>query len=201
MAKDNGYWFTTDTGVHIHVEPGETKEQAMKRKFGAGSKTVNARKYEPEEGFEAERAHTKVYDMTPWEKNKSEKAYGYETVYREVKYNGEWGEYNEMLAKYGMTETQAKKSGISEKYLDAKYFGTNENSVNQFYQQSRRKEGAWMDAITSKHDPNYKKPTYSQTFYNEKGKKIGSWDTTGKSTGNPKLQSYELFLNKNNKKK
>ena len=34
--KESGYWFTTETGVHIHVEEGETPEQAINRRFGEG---------------------------------------------------------------------------------------------------------------------------------------------------------------------
>lgn len=33
-TKDDGYWFTTDTGVHVHANSGESKEEALKRKFG-----------------------------------------------------------------------------------------------------------------------------------------------------------------------
>jgi hypothetical protein len=34
MADEKGYWFTTENGVHIHVEEGETPAQATKRFFG-----------------------------------------------------------------------------------------------------------------------------------------------------------------------
>ena len=27
--KDNGYWFTTDTGAHVHVKEGQSKEEAI----------------------------------------------------------------------------------------------------------------------------------------------------------------------------
>jgi hypothetical protein len=36
-AKDEGYWFTTDTGQHIHVNPGESKKEAIDRHFGGKS--------------------------------------------------------------------------------------------------------------------------------------------------------------------
>lgn len=32
--KESGYWFTTETGVHVHVQDGETPEQAVNRYFG-----------------------------------------------------------------------------------------------------------------------------------------------------------------------
>lgn len=28
MAKEKGYWFSTENGTHIHAEEGESKEQA-----------------------------------------------------------------------------------------------------------------------------------------------------------------------------
>ena len=32
--KDSGYWFTTENGVHIHVNEGETPEEATNKFFG-----------------------------------------------------------------------------------------------------------------------------------------------------------------------
>lgn len=34
--KESGYWFTTETGVHVHVGDGETPEQAINRRFREG---------------------------------------------------------------------------------------------------------------------------------------------------------------------
>lgn len=34
--KENGYWFTTETGAHVHVEDGETPNEAINRYFGKG---------------------------------------------------------------------------------------------------------------------------------------------------------------------
>lgn len=34
MAEDKGYWFTTEKGAHVYVEPGESKEDALRRRFG-----------------------------------------------------------------------------------------------------------------------------------------------------------------------
>lgn len=33
MAEEKGYWFSTENGTHIHAEEGESKEQAMGKKF------------------------------------------------------------------------------------------------------------------------------------------------------------------------
>lgn len=34
--KESGYWFTTENGVHIHVQDGQTPEEAISLHFGKG---------------------------------------------------------------------------------------------------------------------------------------------------------------------
>ena len=34
VEKESGYWFTTETGVQVDVQDGETPEQAVNRYFG-----------------------------------------------------------------------------------------------------------------------------------------------------------------------
>jgi len=34
--KGGDYWFTTDTGTRVHVEPGQSKASALRKKFGPG---------------------------------------------------------------------------------------------------------------------------------------------------------------------
>jgi hypothetical protein len=37
-GEEEGYWFTTDTGAKVHVGPGQSKEDAMKERFGEEDK-------------------------------------------------------------------------------------------------------------------------------------------------------------------
>lgn len=47
MAEEKGYWFSTENGTHIHAEEGESKEQAMGKKFKNFGAKKEGKKEEP----------------------------------------------------------------------------------------------------------------------------------------------------------
>lgn len=52
MAEEKGYWFSTENGTHIQAEEGESKEQAMGKKFKNFGAKKEGKKEEP--GLKAE---------------------------------------------------------------------------------------------------------------------------------------------------
>lgn len=51
MADKKGYWFSTEKGAHIYVEEGQSKEEALKQRFG-DKKDKNQDTKKEEIGFE-----------------------------------------------------------------------------------------------------------------------------------------------------
>ena len=140
MAEDKGYWFTTETGVHIHVEPGETKEQALHRKFGskgtskAPKSTTSRKVYEPHGGWDEETDYyTKTKEYDPWAGREKMKDKHSVTL---VKYGQDVGEKSVMMEKYGRTTQQFNKDvskGIENAKIDAFEYNL-ENRVMNLYQ-------------------------------------------------------------------
>lgn len=73
MAEEKGYWFSTENGTHIHAEEGESKEQAMGKKFknfGAKKEDKKSSKREKAEKWAKEHGYTGLDDP------EYERAYG-----------------------------------------------------------------------------------------------------------------------------
>jgi len=73
MAEEKGYWFSTENGTHIHAEEGESKEQAMGKKFknfGAKKEGKKSSKREEAEKWAKEHGYTGLDDP------EYERAYG-----------------------------------------------------------------------------------------------------------------------------
>lgn len=63
--EEKGYWFSTENGTHIHAEEGESKEQAMGKKFGnfkKGGETKKMSKREEAEKWAKEQGYSGLDD-------------------------------------------------------------------------------------------------------------------------------------------
>lgn len=90
--KENGYWFTMETGAHVHVEDGETPNEAINRYFGKGkeyqqntpykelTKSEETKSIGTEEGLSAEETKQKILSEQEPDDNSLDELLGYEYI-------------------------------------------------------------------------------------------------------------------------
>lgn len=179
MAEDKGYWFTTETGVHIHVEPGQSKKEAMEKKFG---KKV----FEPSGGFERQVDHEKKIGQ-----NHSPR---YEKIDTEYFYKGDSGSYTDMIAKYGRTEDEVR-TGKANTFED--------KQLKKFIKDDKdaSKSADFYNKVVYGHarentvnTTNTNAPTYTRVIHEGRdNREVASIDSTGKYTGslNYAMKGYD----------